>query len=67
VIDVILNGESKSFDTDLTVAVLLETVGVKAETVVVELNGKLVTREHFDSETVADGDRLELVRIVGGG
>ena len=66
-IEVILNGETRSIETGLTVAQLLEQVGVKAETVVVERNGKLVTRDHFKDEPVTAGDRLELVRIVGGG
>lgn len=66
-IEVMLNGEMRSVDPGLTIAQLLEKVGVKSETVVVERNGKLVTREHFGREPIAAGDRLELVRIVGGG
>lgn len=66
-IDVTINGEARQIDSGLTVAELLEEIGVKAETVVVELNGTLVTREHFEDEPIGGGDRLELVRIVGGG
>lgn len=66
-IEVLLNGESRSVDSGLTLARLLDIIGVHGETVVVERNGKLVSRAQFDREPVADGDRLELIRIVGGG
>jgi len=50
-----------------TIAALLAELALPAERVVVELNRVIVRREEFGSTAVNDGDRLELVEIVGGG
>lgn len=50
-----------------TVADLLERQGWKADRVAVEHNGTILRREDFSATPLADGDRLEVVRFVGGG
>jgi thiamine biosynthesis protein ThiS len=67
VIEVQLNGEPRSFEQAVSVARLLEDVGVAAVTVVVELNGAIVPKDRYQEQVIEDGDRLELIRLVGGG
>ncbi len=50
-----------------TVADLLERQGWKAERVAVEHNGAILRREDFSATPLCDGDKLEVVRFVGGG
>ena len=49
------------------VADLLRQLGLERSTVAVERNRELVPRARHGSERLADGDRLEIVTLVGGG
>ncbi len=62
-----VNGEPREIPPGSSVADLLERLGVRADAVVVERNGEIVPREAHASTPLADGDRLEIVRFVGGG
>lgn len=50
-----------------TVADLLDKQGWKAAQVAVEHNGVILKREDFSTTALSDGDKLEVVRFVGGG
>lgn len=63
----IINGEAADFDSPLTVASLVEKLGMKQDRVAVELNRDIVSRERWAGTNLADGDRLEIVHFVGGG
>jgi thiamine biosynthesis protein ThiS len=62
-----VNGERREVPGDATVAGVLEHFGVNAARVVVELNREIVPRERYGATSLAEGDVLELVEIVGGG
>ncbi len=62
-----INGESRTYEESLTIAQLLELLGVPAETVLVECNRQVLPRDRFDARQIEEGDVLELVRFVGGG
>lgn len=61
-----INGEEREVAA-ATVFALLEVLGLKPETTVVELNGVIVARDGYRETRLAPGDDLELVRLVGGG
>lgn len=50
-----------------TVQDLVNALGIDAKMVVAEVNGDIVRRERFAAQNLADGDKVELVRFVGGG
>ncbi|GAC1466946.1 MAG: thiazole synthase [Isosphaeraceae bacterium] len=62
-----LNGESREIAEPLSVADLLQELGVRAERVAVEVNRDLVPRARFGTTQVREGDALEVVTLVGGG
>jgi thiamine biosynthesis protein ThiS len=62
-----LNGEDRSFEPPLSVAGLVEKLGMKPDRVAVELNREIVRRECWAETELKDGDRLEVVHFVGGG
>jgi thiamine biosynthesis protein ThiS len=62
-----VNGERKDLPDGLTVAELLEHLGVRADRVAVERNGAVVKRARHADEALAPGDVLEIVTFVGGG
>lgn len=62
-----LNGEQREFPDGLTLAALVERLGMKPDRVAVELNLVIVPRPEWQSTNLKDGDRLEVVHFVGGG
>jgi len=65
---VICNGrEQEVAEGTATIGLLLANLKLDPDSVVVELNGRVLGREEMDGQELRDGDRLELVRFVGGG
>jgi thiamine biosynthesis protein ThiS len=65
-----INGDERNFSdtpTPFTLAALVETLGMKADRVAVELNREIVQRDRWVETPLHDGDRLEIVHFVGGG
>jgi thiamine biosynthesis protein ThiS len=67
VIDIWVNGEKKNVSKGLSVQGLLRELEVPEEVVIVERNRKIVSKKQYDMEVVEPGDKLELVRLMGGG
>ena len=62
-----INGREREVADGGTVLQILEELGQKAATVVVEWNGRVLGRDDFATAHPGEGDRLEIVRVVGGG
>jgi thiamine biosynthesis protein ThiS len=66
-LEIIVNGETQEVSPGTTVAALVAELGLKPRYVAVERNDTLVPRARHAECTLADGDRLEIVTLVGGG
>ena len=62
-----VNGEQCAVAAGLSVAQMLESLGVDPAKVAVERNLELVPRSLIGQVRVEDGDRYEIVHFVGGG
>lgn len=62
-----MNGTERSVPEDATVADLLASMGTGPGLLVVELNGSIVDAPLYPATTIREGDRIEIVRFVGGG
>ena len=65
-----VNGKEKELDLKSEKALLSETLkflGYIPKTIVVELNDLIINSKKWDNILIKDGDRLEIVSIVGGG
>ncbi len=62
-----LNGEERRLETALTVAQLLESLGLVGQRVAVEVNREIVPRSRYADAVLKDNDRVEVVRAIGGG
>ncbi len=62
-----LNGEARELRPGTTVAELVRALGLRPEQVAVERNRSLVPRSEHERTALAEGDRLEVVTLVGGG
>ena len=63
---IMLNGSLREMDEAISIGALLAELKLSPEHVAVELNGELVERADFE-RLLAERDRLEVVRFVGGG
>lgn len=61
------NGKRKALDDGATIKDLLDCLKLAADHVVIEYNGKPMTRELFAQTKLKQGDRLEIAQMVGGG
>ena len=62
-----VNGQNRQVDAGTTVARLLEQLELAGKPVAVEINLELVPRAKHAEHRLAEGDRLEIVTLVGGG
>ncbi len=65
-----INGQEREFAAGRrpgTLAELLGQLGVNHATVVAEIDGEIIERKNFSRTKLKDGQKIELVRFVGGG
>jgi len=65
--NLILNGDEKQFDQTRTVADLLDRLEVGQAKVAVMVNDEIIQRDERGDTELADGDRVEIIQMVGGG
>ncbi len=64
---VLVNDETVELPERASVADLIERLGLTGRSVAVERNLEIVPRSRHGETQLADGDRLEVVTLVGGG
>ena len=62
-----VNGEVRELPKGFTIGALLQLLGMACGGVAVAQNDSVVRRAQFDSQPIADGDRIEIIRAVAGG
>jgi sulfur carrier protein len=67
VIELVINGEPRTFPASLTLAQLVESLDLAGKRIAIEKNGEIVPRSRHADTPLAHGDRLEIVVAVGGG
>ena len=66
-IELVINGEPRTFSAPLTVAQLVESLDLTGKRIAIEKNGEIVPRSQHADAWLASGDHLEIVVAVGGG
>ncbi len=64
---VYINGEDRSELGGKSLIEALESLGYNKNRVAVELNENIVPKSEYESTSLNDGDRVEIVGFVGGG
>jgi len=67
IVNVLVNGEPRSVATGTTISQLLDTLRLDPRTLAVEMNLDVVPRGRHAECVLQEGDRLEIVTLVGGG
>ena len=66
-VNVVVNGRPHQLQDGTTIAELLQQLALPPRGVAVEVNQEIVPRARHAEQALADGDRLEVVSLVGGG
>jgi sulfur carrier protein len=65
--NLVVNGEPREVEDGTTVEQLVAALGVDRRSVAVERNREIVPRSRHAATPLRDGDRVEIVTMVGGG
>ena len=66
-IDIVVNGEQRSFPEGQTITDLLRQLGLDPARVAVELDRRIVKQPCWQETVLRSGAQLEIVQFVGGG
>jgi thiamine biosynthesis protein ThiS len=66
-VKIVMNGEPREIEPGTTVARLLDVLEMQPRYLAVERNFELVPRTRHAECVLAEGDKLEIVTLVGGG
>jgi sulfur carrier protein len=64
---VLVNGETRSVPAGSSLAEVVESLGLVPGRLACEVNGAVVPRARYPVTLLKEGDRLEVVRMIGGG
>ena len=62
-----LNGSTKTITEAMTVAGLVQELGVPLTSVVIELNRAILQPDSYATVLLQNNDQVEIIRFVGGG
>lgn len=62
-----INGQFRDLSSVMNLHDLVLSLNLMPERVIIELNDKVVPRDSWPQTPLSEGDRLELVSLVGGG
>ena len=66
-IQIVVNGESTEIPQGSGISALLLHLGLPNDRVAIERNLEILPRSQWSTTTVQQGDRYEIVHLVGGG
>ncbi len=62
-----INGEALEVKENISLPELIASLKLKPEQVAIELNEEVVRRAQWESTTLEEADKVEIVHFVGGG
>lgn len=67
IINLFVNGEPHTCTRGTNLPQILNQLGFNPRLLAVEYNGEILHRQFWEKTEIKEGDRLEVVTIVGGG
>lgn len=65
--NIIVNGENKSFSDDSTLQSIIDELKVEEKVMAAAVNMEIVKKDEWNTHTIKESDKLELLQFVGGG
>ncbi len=66
-IEIFLNGKTQQIEDHLNIAALLKQLDLENKRLAIEINLEIIPRSQFETYTFSTGDKVEIVRAIGGG
>ena len=66
-IKIFINGDFKKFPQETNIVSVLESLNISSKHIAIEINEKLVFRSDWQETNLKDGDKVEIVKAIGGG
>jgi thiamine biosynthesis protein ThiS len=64
---IFINGEERQVPEGFKMSALVQELDLADKRIAIEVNEELVPRSTFDTHLLQPGDRVEIVRAIGGG
>lgn len=62
-----INGQDKELEDKLTIEGLVIDFGYQNQRIAIEVNQQIIPKSQHSEFTIADGDKIEIIKAVGGG
>ena len=66
-IKIFINGDLKKFPQETNIVSVLESLNISSKHIAIEINENLVFRSDWQETNLKDGDKVEIVKAIGGG
>tara|TARA_B100001057_G_scaffold436392_1_gene467439 strand:- start:6263 stop:6478 length:216 start_codon:yes stop_codon:yes gene_type:complete len=66
-IKIYVNGDLKQFPLKINIISILESLNISSKHIAIEINESLVFRSDWEKTNLKDGDKVEIVKAIGGG
>ncbi len=66
-IKIFINGDLKKFPKEINIVSVLESLNISSKHIAIEINENLVFRSDWQETNLKDGDKVEIVKAIGGG
>ena len=66
-LEVIINGNSRSLSGPVSVSQLIQEMELQGKRIAIEINGAIVPASQHSSYQLSNGDNIEIVGAIGGG
>ena len=67
VLSIVLNGEPFELSKQVSIVELFDLLELSSKFMAVEVNNEIIFRDSWESFLINQGDKIELVRAIGGG
>ena len=66
-IKIFINGDLKKFPRETNIVSVLESLNISSKHIAIEINESLIFRSDWQETNLKDGDKVEIVKAIGGG
>ena len=64
---IVLNGKETEIAENITLSKLLENLKISPQMVACEINAKIIRRAQYPQTPISEGDKIEILQMIGGG
>ena len=66
-IKIYVNGDLKQFPLEINIISFLKSLNISSKHIAIEINEIFVFRSDWEKTNLKDGDKVEIVKAIGGG